>query len=386
MNIKYQFLRINNLKFLTLKISKSLQMLTINLVLLLFVQTSAVYGQWFIWSLSCSLDIDCHDQTINVPAQVNFQVTFTNVLTFVEGRGWAHTEATCPNGASVQNNAEIDNAFLFATYDHYSYEMNRFNKILTTIDTGTFMAVGFGSLIYTPAVTLYFPELCSPPIGSGPTKECDPFCNTVLTGQFQGDENGAANSAAENAISSCCWASPIVIDVDGDGIQLTGAADGVMFDFNGDGIPHRISWTRAGEDEAWLVLDRNSNGRIDSSREMFGNMTEQAAADEPNGFLALAEFDKAENGGNADNKINSSDRIFESLRLWRDANHNRVSEENELFGLGELNLVEMELKYRRSKRTDEHGNEFRYRAKVRDTREANISKWAWDVFLVLDDE
>ncbi len=51
---------------------------------------------------------------------------------------------------------------------------------------------------------------------------------------------------------------------------------------------------------------------------MFGNLTEQSTPPEgveENGFLALAEFDKVENGGNADNKIDSSDIMFAPLRF-----------------------------------------------------------------------
>lgn len=197
----------------------------------------------------------------------------------------------------------------------------------------------------------------------------------------------ATFSPKANFIPRCfCGSSPIIIDVLGNGYAMTNATNGVRFDFNGDGvIIGKLSWTSTNADDAWLVLDRNNNGRIDNGRELFGNATPQSVppvGEERQGFLALAEYDKPANGGDDNGKITQRDGIFGQLRLWQDRNHNAVSEPEELHRLKALNVVVIELNYTESKRTDEHGNQFKYRAKVRDDRGAQVGRWAWDVFLV----
>jgi hypothetical protein len=174
--------------------------------------------------------------------------------------------------------------------------------------------------------------------------------------------------------------SPILIDVAGDGFNLTEAAGGVSFDLMSAGTPQQWAWTAANSDDAFLVLDRNGNGRVDEGAELFGNFTPQPAAPDPNGFRALAVFDQAAQGGNGDGVIDNRDAVFTALRLWQDINRNGFSEPGELHPLPELGVAALALDYKESRRHDAHGNVFRYRAKVYGAEHKDLGRWAYDVF------
>jgi len=131
--------------------------------------------------------------------------------------------------------------------------------------------------------------------------------------------------------------SPLVLDLDGDGVRTTGIEQGVYFDHNNDGVAERSGWVSKGD--GLLVLDRDGDGRITGGAELFGTNTVNAAGvNAAQGFEALAALDS-----NRDGKIDASDAQFDQLRVWRDENQDGVSQEGEMLSLGQVNVAALDL-------------------------------------------
>jgi hypothetical protein len=152
--------------------------------------------------------------------------------------------------------------------------------------------------------------------------------------------------------------TPILISLENDSsYDLTSAVDGVMFDIFADGRPVQTAWTSADSQVAFLTLDRNRNGTIDSSAELFGNHTlKRDGTMATNGFDALVDLD----GGFAvsDGVIDAHDPVYSDLRLWFDRNHNGISEPNELVSLSQAGVTAVFTGYRERRRRDENDNRF----------------------------
>lgn len=198
--------------------------------------------------------------------------------------------------------------------------------------------------------------------------ECDTFDDggfTWLCGGEWCDSNGCDSSGCGCEDDY----DPITIDLDGLQYELTSFQNGVLFDFFNKGSMTQMAWTAKGWNGGFLALDRNGNGKIDNGTELFGNVTPQTPVPgkTPNGFLALAEFDKTANGGNGDGQIDARDAIFPKLLVWVDKNHNGVSDPGELLTLQQAGVVSISLTYSAAPWTDAYGNKFRYRANMQMT-------------------
>ena len=130
---------------------------------------------------------------------------------------------------------------------------------------------------------------------------------------------------------------PIILDLDGNGLETVGLAANIYFDHDGDGVLTRTGW--AGKGDALLVWDRNANGSIDTGAELFGDFTPLPNGTlAPNGFAALAALDS-----NGDGILDASDPAFAELKLWRDADQNGVTGAGELISLLDAGIVSLNL-------------------------------------------
>src|ERR1035441_9183890 len=156
---------------------------------------------------------------------------------------------------------------------------------------------------------------------------------------------GVGEQIGGNLAAVCiggCGSCPILIDTQDQGFHLTDWQHGVSFPFFPDKPPMQLSWTDAAYANGWLALDRNGKGVIDNATELFGNITPQPPSDAPNGFLALSVFDEPANGGNGNGVIDPGDAVYPHLRVWIDANHDGISQPDELKTLQEVGIFRID--------------------------------------------
>ncbi len=131
---------------------------------------------------------------------------------------------------------------------------------------------------------------------------------------------------------------PLILDLDGDGFNVETKENGANFDLDKNGFAEKINWTKK---DGFLCLDLNGNGAIDDGGELFGDQTLLADGTKAkNGFEALAQYDS-----NGDGVIDADDEIFDSLRVWVDADGNGISGEGEMKTLAELGITSINLGY-----------------------------------------
>jgi hypothetical protein len=161
--------------------------------------------------------------------------------------------------------------------------------------------------------------------------------HTLTVSQY--NELSAAQKAAFSPaqIAALTFITPLVLDLDGNGIQTLSVSAGVQFDLAASGQRQTTGWVARGD--GLLALDRNHDGQINDGSELFGMATRLAdgnrAAD---GYAALADLDS-----NQDGVIDRQDNAYAELRVWVDRNSDGISESAELFTLPQLQIRSLSL-------------------------------------------
>jgi len=170
--------------------------------------------------------------------------------------------------------------------------------------------------------------------------------------------------------------SPIILDLDGDGVETIAKNTGIFFDLNSNGFSESTGW--ASGDDGLLVRDLNANGQIDNGKELFGSETVLSNGEKAtNGFEALKELDTY-----LDGKVDATDSGWASLKIWKDVNQDGVSQSNELLTMAQANIKSINTSYINSNLVDGQGNEHRQNSTYVTT--SNITRAAEDVWFAKD--
>ncbi len=157
---------------------------------------------------------------------------------------------------------------------------------------------------------------------------------------------------------------PLVLDMNGDGVQLTDWRHGVLFDLDNSGQQRRSGWVDS--KDGLLVWDNNHDGIINDISETFSPYSPgQKSSDKrwQDGWAALAHHDD-----NQDGVIDNQDAIWKALTVWVDANHDGNSwvdgdnngrldsgEHSELHSLDELGISQLQLTTREAALDEQRG-------------------------------
>ncbi|WP_036595964.1 Ig-like domain-containing protein [Ottowia thiooxydans] len=128
--------------------------------------------------------------------------------------------------------------------------------------------------------------------------------------------------------------APVVIDLDGDGLQLLDAGvNPVHLDMNGDGVADQVGWVAP--QDAFLALDRDGDGQITRLDELsFIGDWPGAQTD----LEGLQGFDT-----NGDGLLSEADERWHDFGLFQDLNSNGLQDEGEFTPIAETDIVAISL-------------------------------------------
>ncbi|WP_317616843.1 calcium-binding protein, partial [Nostoc sp. PA-18-2419] len=248
-------------------------------------------------------------------------------------------------------------SFASMAYDAYNaYQSGDTAGALTLVrdwSLGSAGALLAGGLAFEGSAALFAPLALLGPIGIGVAGVG--IIGSTLLASYLGHEGGVGlGNLITNLLSSFNTAevtrSPLILDLDGDGVETIGTSAGIHFDHDGNKFAETTGWV--GKDDGLLVWDKNGNGSIDNGSELFGNSTTLGAGGKAsNGFNALADLDS-----NHDSKVDAADAAFAQLRVWKDGNSDGFVQAGELLSLTDAGVKSLNTAYTEPGVVDANGD------------------------------
>ena len=165
--------------------------------------------------------------------------------------------------------------------------------------------------------------------------------DAVQSSYLMAVDQGDVNPLNDRGFVGFKFGTPLVLDLNGDGVQTLSIDEGVEFDILDTGAKVQTGWV-SGED-ALLAVD-DGNGKIESRSELFGGEVGE-------GFAKLADYDS-----NGDGFVDAGDADFGDLQVWQDANENGVTDEGELVDLESAGVASLSTDFENVFNTDAQGN------------------------------
>ena len=179
-------------------------------------------------------------------------------------------------------------------------------------------------------------------VDNSPTEDGDDGIDT-LTGIEKAQFKGGAQVSL---------AAPIVLDLDGDGIDLVARKQShARFDWNGDGFADRTGWV--GEGDGLLFYDRDGNGTTSGANELSFVEDKSGAKSDLDGLSA---FDT-----NGDGRFDTHDDEWSKFGIWQDADGDGVAASDEMSSMADVGIRSISL-----------------------AGQATAQAWSWDDNIILN--
>ncbi len=127
---------------------------------------------------------------------------------------------------------------------------------------------------------------------------------------------------------------PVVLDLKGDGLEVSSVAGSDIGTVDGNGVVTRMSWV--GPTDGILVTDRDGTGRYNTTDDISFVQDKPGATSDLQGLQAW--------DTNGDGVLNAQDSDWNKLKVWVDANQDGVAEAGEVETLAQTGVTSISLK------------------------------------------